>query len=140
MGHCNQFPVTFQWQVDNPATNFLPIHANQSGTIPSGVTVSAVSGTNVIYSQIIEKSRQQNINIEFTWTGTTTGTIEVLVSNSGKNFYALTFTPPLTQPAGAGGGYDINITQLSAKYIMLRYTNASGTGTIAAYAQFQDLN
>jgi len=140
LGHCNQFPVAFNWQIDSPVTNFLPIPANQTGSKPSGVIKSAISGTNTIYSQIIEKSRQQNINIEFTWTGTTTGTLQVLVSNSGINFYALTFDPVLTQPAGTAGGYTINLSVLSAKYIMLSYTNASGTGTIAAYAQFQDVN
>lgn len=99
-----------------------------------------MASTNVIYSQIIEKSRIDDINLEVTFTGTPTGVIEVLVSNSGANFYALTFTPVLTQPAGAGGGYDINLTQLSSKYIMLRYTNTSGTGSLTVYGQFQDLN
>lgn len=140
MGHKNQFPVSFQWQINNPATGFLPIPANQSGTVPSGVIQTAVSGTNVIYSQIIEKSRMDNINLEVTYTGTPTGTLEVLVSNSGANFYALTFNPVLQQPAGAAGGYDINITQLSSKYIMLRYTNASGSGSLTVYGQMQDLN
>lgn len=99
-----------------------------------------MASTNVIYSQIIEKSRQQNLNLEVNWTGTPTGNFEVMVSNSGINFYALTFDPVLAQPAGSASGYTINITQLSAKYVMLKYTNASGTGSLTVYGQYQDLN
>lgn len=140
MGHVNQFPVTFNWQSANPATGFLPRPANQSGSVPSGNANGAMASTNVIYSQIIEKSRQQNVNLEVTWTGTPTGTFEVMVSNSGLHFYALTFDPALAQPAGSASGYDVNISKLSAKYIMLRYTNASGSGTLTVYGQFQDVN
>ena len=140
MGHCNQFPVVFSWQTTSPVTGFLPRPANQTGSVPSGVVSGTMSGTNTIYSQIIEKSRQQNINLELTFTGTPTGTFQVMVSDSGVNFYALTFNPALTQPSGAGGGYTINITNLSSKYIMLQYTNSSGSGSLTAYGQFQDVN
>lgn len=140
MGHCNQFPVIFNWDASNPVTNFLPRPANQTGSVASGVLAGAMASTNVIYSQIIEKSRQQNLNLEVTWTGTPTGTFEVLVSNSGINFYALTFDPVLDQPAGSAGGYDVNLSVLSAKYILLRYTNASGSGSLTVYGQFQDVN
>lgn len=99
-----------------------------------------MASTNVIYSQIIEKSRQQNVNLEVTWTGTPTGTFEVLVSDSGINFYALTFNPVLSQPAGSASGYTINLSDLSAKYMMLKYTNASGSGSLTVYGQFQDVN
>lgn len=99
-----------------------------------------MASTNVIYSQIIEKSRIDDINLELTWTGTPTGTFEIMVSNSGVNFYALTFNPALAQPAGSASGYDINLTQLSSKYIMLKYTNASGSGNLTVYGQFQDIN
>ncbi len=140
MGHKNEFPITFQWQSTNPATGFLPTPANKSGTIGSGTTTGSMASTNVIYSQIVEKSRIDDINLEVTWTGTAIGTFEVLVSNSGINFYALTFNPALAQPAGVGGGYDINLTQLSSKYIMLRYTNTSGSGSLTVYGQFMDIN
>lgn len=140
MGHKNQFPVTFQWQATNPATGFLPIPANQSGSTPSGVSNGAMASTNVIYSQIIEISRMDNMGLEVTWSGTPTGTIEVMVSNHGVSFYALTFNPALGQPAGSAGGYAINVNQIPFKYVMLRYTNASGTGTLNVYGQLRDLN
>lgn len=136
----NQYPITFQWQATNPATGFLPIPANASGSIPSGVKNGAMASTNVIYSQIVEKSRMDNIGLEVTYTGTPTGTFEVMVSNSGINFYALTFNPALTQPSGGAGGYAIDLNQVPFKYILLRYTNSSGTGVLTVYGQMQDLN
>lgn len=81
-----------------------------------------------------------NIGLEVTWTGTPTGTLSVMVSNSGANFYALTFSPALTQPAGAAGGYYIDINQLAAKYMMLQYTNTSGTGVLSIYGEMKDIN
>lgn len=140
MGSKNQAPITFNWQSTSPVTGFLPRPANQTGSVPSGVISGTMSSTNVIYTQIIEKSRLDNIGLEITWTGTPTGNFEVWVSNSGINFYPLTFTPPLGQPAGGAGGYFINLTQLASKYIFLKYTNATGTGVLTAYGQMGDVN
>lgn len=81
-----------------------------------------------------------NIGLEVTWTGTPTGTIQVMVSNSGINFYALTFNPVLTQPAGSAGGYFIDLTQLASKYVMVQYTNSSGSGTLTVYGELKDVN
>ena len=81
-----------------------------------------------------------NIGLEVTWAGTPTGTFEVMGSNSGASFYALTFNPALTQPAGSGGGYLIDLTGFPFKYIMLKYVNASGSGTLTVYGQNKDLN
>jgi hypothetical protein len=135
----NQFPFTAQWQSTNPATNFLP-PPNQTGSIPSGVINGAMASTNTIYSQILEISRFDNIGLEVTWTGTPTGTLQVMVSNSGINFYALTFDPALGQPAGSAGGYAIDLNQVPFKYIFLQYANASGTGTLTIFGQSKDLN
>lgn len=81
-----------------------------------------------------------NIGLEVTWTGTPTGTFQVMVSNSGINFYALTFNPALTQPSGTAGGYAIDLNQLPFKYLMLQYTNASGSGALTIYGQQKDVN
>ncbi len=136
----NQFPTIYNWSATNPITGFLPLKANQTGSTPSGTLVGAMASTNVIYSQIIDISRMDNEGLEVTWTGTPTGTFEVMVSNSGINFYALTFDPVLTQPAGSAGGYAVDLNQVPFKYIMLRYTNASGTGSLTVYGQQKDLN
>ena len=130
------------WQTTNPATGFLPLNATgvTQGSAPSGLLNGVMSSTNTIYTQIIDISRIDNMGLEITWTGTPTGTLSVMVSNSGINFYALTFNPALTQPAGSAGGYAIDLNQLPFKYVMLQYTNSSGSGTISTYGQIKDLN
>lgn len=99
-----------------------------------------MAGTGVIYSQIIDISRMDNIGLEVAWTGSAVGVLEVLGSVSGINFPSLTFSPALAQPAGAAGEYLVGITQDQFKYILLRYTNTSGTGSLTVYGQCKDLN
>lgn len=135
----NQFPVVFNWQSTSPITGFLPTHP-PGGSTPSGTVGGVMTSTNTIYSQIIDVSRMDNIGLEINWTGTPTGVISAMVSNSGVNFNALTFDPVLGQPAGSAAGEAVNITQLGFKYIMLKYVNASGTGVLTVYGQMKDLN
>jgi hypothetical protein len=137
----NQYPITANWQSTNPATGFIPNpQQNSGGTAPSGNANGAMASTNTIYSQIMEISRMDNMGLEVTWTGTPTGTFQVMVSNSGINFYALTFSPALAQPAGSGGGYAVDLNQLPFKFVMLQYANSSGTGVLTVYCQDKDLN
>jgi hypothetical protein len=135
----NQVPIIFNWQSTNPATGFLPAN-NPGGTAPSKVLAGAMASTNTIYSQIIESSRMDNLGLEVTWTGTPTGTFQVMYSNSGLYFYALTFNPALTQPNGSVGGYLVSVNQQPFKWLMLEYTNATGTGSLYVYGQQKDLN
>jgi hypothetical protein len=138
----NQFPVSFNWQSINPATGFLPLNATTQGqgSKPSGTLAGAMASTNMIYTQILDVSRMDNQGLEVTWTGNPTGTFQVMVSNSGINFYALTFSPPLSQPAGSASGYAVDLNQLPFKYVMLQYTNVSGSGSLTVYGQQKDLN
>lgn len=138
----NQYYNVFNWQSTDPRTAFLPVNNNtvNKGSEPSGVTGGTMSGTNTIYSQILDVSRMDNIGLEVAWTGTPAGTFSILVSNSGINFNALTFDPPLAQPSGADGGEAIDINQLPFKYMLLRYTNTTGAGTLTVYGQNKDLN
>ena len=140
MGHCNQWNTQLNWQATSPVTGFLPLKPNQTGSIPSGILVGAMASTNTIYSNIIEKSRQQNIYAEVAWTGTPTGTLTIWCSVSGINWNSLTFTPALTQPSGSAAGEGINLTQLGAKYFYFQYVNSSGSGNLTVYLQLQDLN
>lgn len=94
-----------------------------------------MSSTNTIYTNILGLRQSDNIGIELTWTGTPTGTISVMVSNSGINFYALTFDPILDQPSGSSGGYVIALTAIPFQYMFVQYVNSSGSGTITAYSQ-----
>lgn len=135
----NQYPNTYNWQSTSPVTGFLPTHS-PGGSTPSGTVAGTMSSTNTIYSNIIDLAKMDNIGLEITWTGTPTGTFQVMGSNSGINFYALTFNPALGQPAGSAGGYLIDLTGYPFKYIMLEYMNASGSGTLTAYGQSKDLN
>lgn len=135
----NQYPTTFNWQSISPVIGFLP-NPNNPGSIPSGTVSGTMSGTNTIYSNIIDLSRMDNVGLEVNWTGTPVGTFSVLGSNSGANFYALTFDPALGQPNGSAGGYLIDLTQYPFKYILLEYVNSSGSGNLTVYAQNKDLN
>lgn len=134
-----QFPSAFNWQTTTPVTGFLPAPGpNQSvaGNSPlSGILAGVMTGTTTIYTNILGLAQSDNQGIELTWTGTPTGTIQVMVSNSGANFYALTYTPALAQPAGSASGYVIANIGIPFRYCFLQYTNASGTGTITAYVQ-----
>ena len=126
---------TFQlnWQSSSPA----PFTPNNP---PSGVVSGSMSGTNTIYSNIQDISMTDNQGLEINYSGTAVGTIQVLCSESGVNFYPLTFTPALAQPSGTSGGYLIDLNQVPWRYIMLEYTNASGSGTLSAWIGSKDLN
>ncbi len=137
----NQVPFQLNWQSANPATGFLPVNPNfGGGSAPSGVLTGTMATTATIYSNIIEISRMDNVGLEVAWTGTPTGVISILASNSGINFPALTFDPVLAQPAGSASSYLINLNQIPFKYICVKYVNASGTGVLSVYGQEKDLN
>ena len=115
----------------------MPTH-NQGGSTPSGVATGTMSGTNTIYSNIIDLAKMDNSGLEISWTGTPTGTISYICSVSGLFFFPITLTTG--QPSGSAGGFGVNLNQLPYKYLMLQYTNASGSGTLSAYGQQKDLN
>lgn len=133
MGHKTRKSWNFNWSSTNPAP-YNPAAGK------SGVLNGVMTGTNVIYSDIQDISNTDNQGLEITWTGTPTGTLLVLVSESGTNFYSLTFTPALAQPAGSASGYVVNLNQVPWRYVMLQYTNASGSGTINAWMGSKDIN
>jgi hypothetical protein len=139
-----QFPSIFNWQTTSPITGFLPgpgPNQDVAGNSPkSGVLAGTMSGTNTIYTNILGMAQSDSQGLEVTWTGTPTGTIQVMVSCSGLNFYALTFSPALGQPAGSAGGYYINLATLGARYLFVQYTNTSGSGSITIYSQCKAQN
>ena len=160
MGNKNQFKVVLgpnapvghtgdqgiSWQTDSPVDTLFPLNVNtqSQGSVPSGILDGSMSSTNVIYSQIIDISRIDNGGIEMNFNvndgDDASGTLEVQCSVSGINFYAITFNPLLRQPSGTPDGYLINLNQLPFKYVMLVYTNSSGSGTMTAYLQLKDIN
>lgn len=54
------------------------------------------------------------------------------VQNAG-NWIALPLVPTATVTAGSPTNIYIDVTQISAPYIRLKYTHTSGTGTVAAF-------
>jgi hypothetical protein len=135
----SQFPSTFNWQTTSPITGFLPgpgPNQDGAGNSPkSGVLAGVMSSTNTIYTNILGLRQTDNQGIELTWTGDPTGTLSVMVSNSGINFYSLTFDPSLSQPSGSAAGLVIALTAIPFQYMFLQYVNSSGSGTITAYSQ-----
>jgi hypothetical protein len=106
----------------------------------SGTTTGAMASTNTIYSNVQDLGNFDNAGLIVTWTGTPTGTISVLVSELGDFFYPLTFNPALTQPAGAPGGYAVNLNQLPWRFVAIQYSNSSGTGSLFVSLGQKDLN
>lgn len=135
----NQFPNVYNWQSTDPSATFQPT-PYQTGSLPSGNPNGVMTGTNTIYSQIVDVSKMDNIGLQVDWSGTPTGTFTVNGSNNGTTFHALTFNPVLAQPSAAAGGMIIDINQFPWKYILLEYTNISGSGILTALGQNKDLN
>jgi len=141
----SQFPNVFNWQTTSPVTTFLPSPgpgqdvAGNSKPL-SGNISGSFSGSQTIYSNIIGIRQMDSVGLEVTWAGTPTGVLTVMCSNSGINFYALTFNPTLTQPSGTSLGYLIALQQVPFQYIYLQYSNTSGVGTITAYGQNKAFN
>lgn len=85
-------------------------------------------------------SHMDNEGVEIAFTGTPTGTLTVYGSNSGINFFALTFTPAFTQPSGAALVLGLDLNQFPWKYMTFQYVNVSGSGTLAIYLQSKSLS
>lgn len=135
MGDTRQNSFQLNW---GSTLNANPFNPNQAVNL-SGVTTGTMSGTNTIYSNVQTVPQQHLFGFEVTWTGTPTGTISVLGSESGNNFYALTFSPSLSQPAGSAGGFLINLSLYPFKYYAIQYTNVSGSGVLTVVAAQKDL-
>ena len=136
MGTKKQLTYNMNWQSSTP----VPFSPN---TAPTGVLVGAMASTNTVYSNIQDLSNFDNAGLELTWTaGDTgpTGTIQIMCSNSGLIFYPLTFSPALSQPTAAAGGYLIDLNQIPFRYMFVQYTNVSGTGNISAWITQKDIN
>jgi hypothetical protein len=111
--------------------------------IKNGVMTS----TNTLISAAQNLQNFDNNGLEVTWTGTPTGSLAILGSVSAVipqaaaiNYYSLTFNPALDQPAGAPGGYLIDLNNFPFPYMQFQYTNMSGNGVLNVYLYSKDLN
>lgn len=133
MGHKKANTFQFNWSATSP----VPFSPN---TALSGVITGAMASTNVIYSNIQDLTNTDNQGLEFSWTGTPTGTIALFASVGGVSFFAVTPSPALTQPAGSATGFITALNQFPYRYFYIQYTNVSGTGVLTALIQSKDLN
>lgn len=133
MGVKKRNSLLLNWSSTSP----IPYSPN---TPLSGVTIGAMASTNVIYSNITDISNSDNQGLDISWTGTPTGTLEIMASEGGSNFFDFTFDPPITQPAGSAGGYGVSLNQVPWRYILVKYTNASGSGSLSIWLGSKDLN
>lgn len=106
-----------------------------------------MTGTSILTSIPQDLQNFDNTGLEVTWTGTPTGTINVLGSVSAAipqaaatNYYSFTFNPALNQPVGSAGGYLIDLNNVPFPKIEVQYTNISGTGVLNVYLYSKDLN
>lgn len=99
-----------------------------------------MTGTNVLESEPTNIKNTDNFGIRISWTGTAIGVVSVMCSVDGVSYDALTFSPSLTQPAGASGSYLINLNQLPFLWVKVRYVNTSSTGTFNAVICGKDIN
>lgn len=130
----DHFAYELTWVTTTPVP-YVP-----STSLPPGTQAGVMTGTSTIYTNILDITLMDNAGLEVTWTGTPTGTIQIMGSVSGSAFYALTFNPALSQPSGGGGGYLIDLNQFPFRYFMVQYTNSSGTGSITTWVCGKDLN
>ena len=105
--------------------------------------LKAVSMGANITSDAVEVKLQDNVGVQLNWIGTPTGVFSVEVSmdynedingnitNQG-NWISLPLSPPIAASGAADVAY-IDLNQLSASYIRVKYTRTSGTGTLDCF-------
>lgn len=104
------------------------------------ITAGVMTGTTTIASVPTNIQNLDNIGLQVAWTSTAIGTLTVQCSVDGVTYSALTFSPALTQPAGASGGYLINLNQLPFPWLKVSYTNVSSTGVLNVKIFAKDIN
>jgi len=105
--------------------------------------IDAVSTAANIVSTSNNVENYDNIGLQVTYTGTTSGTITVDCSNDDTTYYSLTFSPVLTQPSGTAGGYLIDLNNLPWKYLRVSFADGSGgsaVGTLTVKLFAKDTN
>ena len=97
------------------------------GDMSSDVTTSA--------TQIMHTDRP---SYEIAWTGTPTGTFSVEVSHTGNNWSEVSLSSPITAAGSADSAF-VDI-ESGAKYVRLKYTASSGSGTLNAWVASKSIS
>lgn len=115
------------------------------------ITAGAMTSTSTITSKVSNIEFLDDIGVQFDWTGSPTGTFAIQVSanyaadmngnvtNAGT-WIPLTFTywngtinvTATSLPTSVGTPIYADLALLSAPWIRVQYTNASGSGTLTA--------
>lgn len=106
---------------------------------------AVMTGTTVLTSQVININFLDNLGVQLHFTGTPTGAFEVQVSadydpnthNSGH--WVSIVLSPAPVAAGAPDDIYIDMNQLSAPWVRVVYTNASGTGALDGFATAKEV-
>lgn len=111
--------------------------------------VNAVSMGADITSVATNIEFQDNIGVQFIFTGTPTGTFQIQISadhaedsqgvvTTAGNWVDIVLDP-IPTAAGAPDVIYVDITQISAPWIRVHYTRTSGTGTLTSYITAKSL-
>lgn len=95
-------------------------------------------------SRAVEIKNQDNIGLQVTWAGAPTGAFSVQISSDhiediegniqvAGHWVTLPLSPAVTASGTPDDAY-IDLNQMSAQYVRLVYTAASGAGTMTALA------
>jgi hypothetical protein len=85
-----------------------------------------------------------NVGLQVVYTGTPTGSWSFEVSNdaaqlpdgtvSGGTWIALTLASAPPNPSGSGSSFVVDFNQLPYRFLRVKYTRSSGTGSLTIHA------
>jgi len=99
----------------------------------------AISGTDTYYSDAINIDGEA-VSWHFVWTGTPTGTFTLWLSNkpdasaANDTDWVQDTSFPASNPAGSASKAFISVSSIAALRCRIKYVNASGSGTLVAWA------
>ena len=102
-------------------------------TIPGAVIVASGNMSSNVTSAATDCLSFSAVGIQVVWTGTPTGTFDVLASIDGTHYSSLGLSS-LPAPAGSGGSGLIPLAYpFPYRYVELKFTRVSGAGSLNAY-------
>lgn len=101
------------------------------------ITNGSMTSTNTITSSEVNTKNLNQLSVGFVWTGTPTGTF--FIDSPADGFAGTTWQAidlgSTISASGAAGQHSIALNDWPFSKIRVRYTNASGTGTLQAYIE-----
>lgn len=117
--------------------NHLPIELFGNATPPLNST--AVSSTNTYRSKRLDTLDGSRVGLHISWTGTPTGTLTLWSTNQADantdgsadtGWVEETDITFPAQPAGSASGIMLHLFEVGARWVRLKYVNASGSGEL----------